>query len=288
MPYCKVSQGELYYEEIGSGHPIVLIHGFTPDHRLMSGCMEPVFRERMGWRRIYLDLPGMGRSRGYADIESTDMMLEAVLELIDKLVPESRFAVAGESYGGYLTRGIIARYSERVEGAAFICPMIVPDHDQRDLPIHKVMHEDPELKVELQPEEYEDFRAIGAVLTQHTWTRYANEIVPGCRLADAAFLDKIRARYGFSFSVDLEEFGAPSLFLLGRQDAAVGYADALRLLEQYPRGTFAVMDRAGHNLQIEQEGAFNALMNEWLDRIEEARDKELLRNVRVEDQRKRQ
>ncbi|MDU2241011.1 MAG: alpha/beta hydrolase, partial [Paenibacillus sp.] len=72
------------------------------------------------------------------------------------------------------------------------------------------------------------------------------------------------------------------------QDAAVGYADALRLLEQYPRGTFAVMDRAGHNLQIEQEGAFNALMNEWLDRIEEARDKELLRNVRVEDQRKRQ
>lgn len=30
------------------------------DHRLMSGCMEPIFTKREGWRRIYIDLPGMG------------------------------------------------------------------------------------------------------------------------------------------------------------------------------------------------------------------------------------
>lgn len=273
MPYCKVSQAELYYEETGSGRPIVMIHGFTPDHRLMSGCMEPVFEKREGWRRIYLDLPGMGRSRDYADIESTDGMLDAVLELIDKLIPESNFAVAGESYGGYLTRGIIARRSERVEGAALICPVVVPDKE-RALPPHTVLYEDPMLISKLQPEEYADFRSMGVVLDRRAWERYAEEIVPGCRLADAAFLDKIRKRYGFSFSIDQEAFAAPSLFLLGKQDATVGYADALQLLEQYPRGTFAVMDRAGHNLQIEQENAFNALVNEWLDRVEEAWDKE--------------
>lgn len=273
MPYCKVSQAELYYEEIGTGRPIVLIHGFTPDHQLMSGCMEPVFQERAGWRRIYLDLPGMGRSRDYAGIENTDGMLDAVLELIDKLVPESRFAVVGESYGGYLTRGIVARHPERVEGAAYICPMIVPEHAQRELPVHTVIHEDPALKAELSSEEYEDFRSMGVVLNRRTWERYTEEIVTGLRLADVAFLDKIRARYGFSFPLEREKFGSPSLFLLGRQDTAVGYADALRLLEQYPRGTFAVMDRAGHNLQIEQEAAFHTLINEWLDRVEEARDR---------------
>lgn len=235
--------------------------------------MEPVFEKREGWRRIYLDLPGMGRSRNYAGIESTDGMLDAVLELIDQLIPESRFAVAGESYGGYLTRGIIARQAERVEGAALICPVVVPDKE-RSLPPHTVLVEDPTLIAELRPEEYEDFRSMGVVLERRTWERYAEEIVPGCQLADAAFLDKIRARYGFSFSIDREEFDAPSLFLHGKQDATVGYADALRLLEQYPRGTFAVMDRAGHNLQIEQENAFNMLVNEWLDRVEEAWDKE--------------
>ena len=56
---------------------------------------------------------------------------------------------------------------------------------------------------------------------------------------------------------------------MGRQDATVGYRDAWELIENYPRGTFAILDRAGHNLQIEQEGLFNALVNEWLDRVEE-------------------
>ena len=61
----------------------------------------------------------------------------------------------------------------------------------------------------------------------------------------------------------------PTLILAGRQDAMVGYRDAWKILENYPRGTFAVLDRAGHNLQIEQETLFNALVNEWLDRVEE-------------------
>lgn len=219
-------------------------------------------------------LPGTGKSKNYAGIENTDGMLDAVLELIDGLVPESRFAVVGESYGGYLTRGIIACRPERVEGVVFICPLIMADPDQRELPDHTVIYEDPALIHELSPEEYDDFCSMSAVLDRHTWRRYANEIVPGCRMADSAFLDKIRARYGFSFLIDREKFDAPSLFLLGRQDTSVGYADALRLLELYPCGTFAVMDRAGHNLQIEQEDTFNALVNEWLDRVEEAKDKE--------------
>lgn len=65
-------------------------------------------------------------------------------------------------------------------------------------------------------------------------------------------------------------FEKPALFILGKQDASVGYKDAWDILDNYPRGTFAVLDRAGHNLQLEQVGLFNCLVNEWLDRVEEA------------------
>jgi len=41
-------------------------------------------------------------------------------------------------------------------------------------------------------------------------------------------------------------------------------------LENYPRGTFVVLDRAGHGLEVEQETLFRALANEWLDRLEES------------------
>jgi hypothetical protein len=43
----------------------------------------------------------------------------------------------------------------------------------------------------------------------------------------------------------------------------------LKLVDNYPRGTFAVLDRAGHGLEVEQQAVFECLVNEWLDRVEE-------------------
>ena len=63
-------------------------------------------------------------------------------------------------------------------------------------------------------------------------------------------------------------FSKPSLFITGRQDNAVGYYDLYNLLEDYPRATFAILDTAGHNLQIEQEEVFNSLFLNWLERVE--------------------
>lgn len=65
--------------------------------------------------------------------------------------------------------------------------------------------------------------------------------------------------------VHLSSFPDSSLAM----DASVGYRDAWRILENYPLATFAVLDRAGHNLQIEQAGLFCALTLEWLERINE-------------------
>ncbi|MEA0562741.1 alpha/beta fold hydrolase [Lysinibacillus irui] len=62
MPFCQIKKANIYYEVIGTGTPIIMLHGFSPDHRLMKGCMEPIFDGREGWKRIYLDLPGMGRT----------------------------------------------------------------------------------------------------------------------------------------------------------------------------------------------------------------------------------
>ena len=42
------------------------------------------------------------------------------------------------------------------------------------------------------------------------------------------------------------------------------------VLENYPRETFAVLDGAGHNLQIEKDQVFTALVRDWLNRVLEA------------------
>lgn len=197
-------------------------------------------------------------------------MLDAVLEFIQTIIPNQEYIIAGESYGGYLARGVIQKQKEKVLGAAFICPVIIPFSEGRTVEKHKILKTDERFIEKLSKEELEDFRNNNVVLDEYTWLRYNQEILSGCKIGDEKFLDKVKNKYGFTFEIDQSVFNKPSVFLLGRQDSSVGYKDALGLLNKYPRGTFAILDRAGHNLQIEQPHLFNHLVNEWLDRMEES------------------
>lgn len=269
---CHIRDIPVYYETYGSGIPLLAIHGFTPDHRLMTGCLEPLFASRPGWQRIYLDLPGMGRTPGAEHIKSSDDMLAVVLDFIDAILPGQRFLLAGESYGGYLSQGVLTRKFEQVAGMALICPAVIDEHARRDLPPHTTLVADPELLATLAPADAEEFGPMAVVQNEYTWRRFRDEILPGLRIADRAFLQKIRQNYRFSFEVNQlpQAFTRPVVIFTGRQDASVGYHSAWRILENYPRGTFAVLDRAGHNGHFEQSQLFNVLIGEWLDRVEES------------------
>jgi hypothetical protein len=48
----------------------------------------------------------------------------------------------------------------------------------------------------------------------------------------------------------------------------VGYRDAWKILEHFPRATYAVLDGAGHAPDVEQLQLGQALISEWLDRVE--------------------
>lgn len=258
------------YEILGEGKPILMLHGFYPDHRLMSGCMEPVFRDIEGYKRIYIDLPGMGKSQSSNSIKNSDEMLEAVIEFIEKIIGKENFLIAGESYGGYIARGIIYKLPERIDGAAFICPVIEPINEERNVPKHVVLVKDTKLLSGLPIDEAEDFNQSFVVQSKKICERNINEIMSGVRLANSEFLEGIRKNgYGFSFNADelKEKFEKPSLMLLGRQDSVVGYKDAWSILDNFPRLSFVVLDRAGHNLQLEQEELFNEMIKEWLSRV---------------------
>jgi pimeloyl-ACP methyl ester carboxylesterase len=256
--------------ELGPEVPTaVLLHGFPVDHRIMLDPFEAVFAARPGWRRIYLDLPGMGATRAPAWVRSTDDVFRVVRAAVDALVP-GQFVAIGESFGGYLARGLVAAAPDRAQGLGLLCPMIVPEHTRRDVPEHQVLVRDPALVARVSADVL-DADDISVVLTPETWERTLAEVAPGLRAADPAAVERIQGAYAGTFPLEPRPFDRPTLFLLGRQDSSTGYRDAWHVLESYPRATFAVLDRAGHNLQIEQPRLFGSLVDEWLDRVEEAR-----------------
>lgn len=259
----------LHYVERGTGTPVLAIHGWTPDHRLMLGCLEPVFDTLPGYRRLYIDLPGMGRSPAPPSIASSDDVLAAVLEFVDEVIGDEPFLLAGESYGGYLARAVARERPGLVRGLALICPVgTVLERAARTRPEHQVLRPDPALLDAADPHVAKEFAETAVVQTPETLRRFREEILAGLDLADQEAMARIAERWTLSTSPESgPAYTRPSLIIAGRQDSSVGYIDQFALLPHYPRATFAVLDVAGHNAQIEQPELFDALMREWLDRV---------------------
>jgi pimeloyl-ACP methyl ester carboxylesterase len=249
----------MHFVEHGAGTTVLAIHGWTPDHRLMLGCLEPLFATRSGYRRLYPDVPAMGKSPADG-IDSGDDLLAALEEFVDKYIDEP-FLLIGQSFGGYLARAMAHRRPGQVRGLALICPVSAYlGAPAPTLPAFEVRRSDG-------AEVAEQFDGL-VVRTAETARRFAEEILPGQQIADHAAMARIWQRWELSAGPELGKYEHPAVFLTGRQDDLTGYADVYALLPHYPYASLAVLDTAGHNLQIEQPELFNALMDEWLDRVE--------------------
>jgi len=268
-----VNDVPVHYVEHGSGTPILALHGGSVDHREIAGWLEPLLRDRSGYRRIYPDLPGMGKTPAPHTVNSSVDILDILLGMIDSIIGNEEFLVVGHSYGGYLARSIANRRPDRLAGVALICPLIaMGESETRQVPDHVVLHSSGNLSGILSADDETEFRNYLVVQTPETLRRYQDVVAPGAALADQPALERIFERWELRQTLEAAPaFMAPALILMGRQDSTVGYADQWRLIEHYPRATFAVLDRAGHALPHEQGGLLNALMGEWLDRVTEHR-----------------
>jgi pimeloyl-ACP methyl ester carboxylesterase len=241
----------MYYESFGEGRPIIFLPGWGGDNGEGRDIHEPVFERRPGWRRIYIDPPGTGKSPADPSIADQDGMLAAILALVDDLVGDERFAVAGTSAGALHGRGIVKRDPSRILGLLLRVPGIVVDRTKRTLPTDEYLVRTPEW----QEKDRRYYDAVDSI-------------------ADLDFLGRIQADVStYSLSEDpAARFEGPTLIVTGRQDTITGYADAWSILDDYPRATYAVLDQQDHGLPVRRLTAYLALVEDWLDRMEEHLD----------------
>lgn len=260
----------IYYEEYGAGKPILCIHGFGEDLRMMKGCIEPMNSKLKNYRRIYIDLPGMGKSVGLNEIKNADLMIKKLMEFINKVIGNELFFIVGQSYGGYLTLGLLYYMSNQIDGIFLLCPCIVPDYSQRILPEKNIIFRDKIFDNKIDHDE-QDFLDYAVTATKGVYDRYRNEILPGLMLGDKHFLEEFqRNGYSLSYTEELNKliYSKPTCILTGKQDHCVGYKDAFNILKCFPRSTFSIIDMSGHNLQIENKNLFEAHFIDWINRME--------------------
>ena len=253
----------LHHVEHGSGAPVLVIHGAYSAHEEMVGYLEPFFRTRPGHRRIYVDLPGMGASSADG-IGGPDDALDAIAAVVDDRIGDEPFLVVAQSYGGYLARGLVDRRPEQVAGLALICPLLI---DGAVAGVHAAVHVTGDIDGMLTPEQDAEYRGYFVVQTPETAQRFVDAVAPVLGRYDGPAVERIMEG---RLDPDPAEsaFSAPTLIVTGRQDTVVGYTGQWDLRQQYPHATYAALDMAGHALPHERPALLDALLGDWLDRVD--------------------
>ena len=267
---CIINDLVIYYEEYGSGKPILCLHGFTEDHNSMKGCLEPFFKNLSGYRRIYLDMPGMGKTVAKDWVKNADTMLEVLKKFVDEVICDKSFLLVGTSYGGYRALGMAMAMNMKIDGMFLFGPCTVTDYEKRKLPNNFERFVEKGLEESIDKEEFEDFKNFlgeSVVATKETWNRYKNEILPAYKIADTNFCKKYRENgYSFSFESKLNnlQFNNPVTVITGRQDSSIGYEDSWDILKHLPKFTFVALDGVGHMMQIETPMVLNVHLHDWI------------------------
>lgn len=257
----------MHVVERGSGIPLVLLHGFSVDHRLLLP-LDPVIESAGGWRRVYFDLPGHGQTPVGEVASTEDVVLAVDSEIRDRIGGE-RFAILGNSFGGMVARRVAHDLREQVLGLATIAGVFVTPSSARIVRARTVLSEDPAVLRELGhvAPEYEE---MAVVQTRENAQAFLEWVHPGIAAADQSALDRIVEHYGLP--VEPEDaspapFTQPVLVVTARQDQVVGFEDAWATIEHYPRASFAVLDAAGHNVHLDRPAVVDALIADWLERM---------------------
>jgi non-heme chloroperoxidase len=126
MPYVKVGEEnsgsiELYYEDHGSGAPVVLIHGYPLSGRAWDKQLQPLLED--GRRVITYDRRGFGKSSQPTTGYNYDTFADDLSALL-KALNLHDVTLVGHSMGtGEVTRYISRYGSERVAKGVLISPI---------------------------------------------------------------------------------------------------------------------------------------------------------------------
>src|SRR5690606_14980372 len=117
----------LYYEVIGEGNPVVLLHGYLENLRMWKKIGSELADS---YKVIKIDLPGHGKSETFAEVHTMELMAEKVNEVLGELKIEKPVFI-GHSMGGYVTLAYADLFPEKLKSFILLNSSSLPDSKEK-------------------------------------------------------------------------------------------------------------------------------------------------------------
>lgn len=257
MPTLKIKGINLYYEDQGTGEPILFIHGLGSsgqDWELQAAAFSPHYRV------ITLDLRGHGRSDKPAGPYTMSQFAGDAAALLQSLGVASAHVV-GLSLGGGVAFQLAVDQPALVRSLTIVnsAPEMVPRTFKERFTIWQrlaIVHLMglPKMATVLSPRLFPD--PAHAHLRQLFAERFAQNEKP-------AYLASLRALIGWSVTPRLGDINCSTLVITADQDyTPVALKEAY--VAKMPNARLAVIPNAHHATPMERPEAFNAVLGEFL------------------------
>lgn len=269
--WVELSSGPVNVIELGSGPPIVFIHGL--------GGSWPNWLEQMpalsGEHRVVaLDLPGFGDSPMPSQPISIELYARTVLELMDALGIDSA-AIVGNSMGGEISCELTLTAPERVERLVLVSPAgISTVAVERRLPLFRLIYPPANFvsrlvgghanEIARRPRLRDAAMATVAAQPHRIAPEFAAEQLRG--IGKPGFLPALEAIVEHSGTLRdrLPQIDRPTLILWGESDPLIPARDADLFASRIEGARKVVWQDTGHVAMFERAADFNALLEGFL------------------------
>jgi pimeloyl-ACP methyl ester carboxylesterase len=260
MPNAHVNDTDIYYEDHGSGPPLVLIHGLGASHEMWAPQVE-AFRETN--RVITLDVRGAGRSgrlEGWRNILTRQAADLAAL--LDQLGIET-VALCGVSYGGVFVQRFALDYPDRCH--ALVISDSFSDTQPHSLEMFGIMVANYLLApIYLLP------NAWLVPMTRQQYSRWplAQEHLERITREMRGF-ETMKVRYainGINYTPQLHQVQTPTLGIVGDvSDLAVNLMR--RLTSALPNARLEIVEDSFDPTNLCQPAVFNRRVDDFLQEV---------------------
>jgi pimeloyl-ACP methyl ester carboxylesterase len=253
---------EIAYDDVGTGIPIVFLHGFPHNRGLWTAQVNGLVDRA---RCIAPDLRGFGDTTG-APPWTMDRYADDVARLMEGARVE-KAVVAGLSMGGYVAFAFWRRYRHRVRALVLADTRPGPDSEEAKQRRRELIA----LAREKGSEAVADAMISGMVGKS---TREKNpdvvEAVHGM-LASAPQAGVIGALEAMMERPDststLASIDVPTLIVVGDEDVLTPVSEARTMQAAIPGSRMEVIARAGHVSNVERPATFNHVLSEFLSAL---------------------